>query len=354
MLPYYLLPIWASVFIDDFGFSGAQLGPLLAADMIGGTIAALIARRWITSADWPSVLRWTVSACVLANFACALMDTFAAMLFLRSIAGLAAGSFMAIVYADFAHAENPDREFSIALALQVLLGIFAIWLAPYLADRWGASTSFLMIGIATLTPLAFAGACSQPIAPGDDDVGARRAQLPVMLGLTTIALFFLSLTCVWVAMERIALAGGNDQTVVTMVLSVGLVFSFLGAAAPSFFVALAPRKTQIIFSYGALAVAIMVIAVSETPWLLAAGIAVYNFFFSFVIPYQTAWIAETDESGRNAVLVPFAQGIGVSIGPLLGGIFLGSGNTKAVIYVSLALLAVSATFARLANDPVRT
>ena len=135
------------------------------------------------------------------------------------------------------------------------------------------------------------------------------------LAIATICLFFAGLSCVWVAMERLSTAAGLDAPVVTAVLSAGLLFSFLGAAAPALTVSLANRRLQIYSSYAALSVAIVVIGNEPTVWLLAGGLAVYNFFYSFVIPFQTAWVAESDSSGRNAVLVPFAQGVGVSVGP---------------------------------------
>jgi len=121
LLPYYLLPIWAGVFAEEFNFTGVRLGPLLAADMVGGTIAALLARYWISRAPWQSVLIWSLLVCAIANVSCAFSESFVTLLALRGVAGLSAGTFMAIVYADFAQSLNPDRDFSFAESITVII-----------------------------------------------------------------------------------------------------------------------------------------------------------------------------------------------------------------------------------------
>jgi predicted MFS family arabinose efflux permease len=354
LLPYYLLPIWAGIFDDNYGFDGSQIGLLLAADMAGGTVAAACARLWIARAPWRPVLFLSLLVCAAANLVCAVVDGFGGLLLLRTAAGLAAGTYMALVYADFAHADSPDREFSIALALQVAFGAAAIWCAPTVQADWGRAGTFVMVGLASLLPFALFTACPKRALASatNDDCKVPPLDWRTWLGLTTVGLFFIALSCVWVAMERLGTSGGFDAPVIARVLSAGLLFSFLGAAAPAVMSGLAPRRSQIYVSYAALAVAIILLGNEPTVWLLAGGLIVYNFFYSFVIPYQTAWVAETDVSGRTAVLVPVVQGIGVSVGPIIGGALLGDGNYGGVIVVSVTLLGASLFCAFLAGDPI--
>ena len=352
LLPYYLLPLWAGTFVDDYGFTGSQLGPLLAADMAGGTIAAVCARYWIAEVRWQPVLVVSLLACVGVNLACAGVEDFGGMLALRSAAGLAVGTFMAIVYADFSHAENPNREFAIAMAAQVAFGAAAIWLAPVLQLNWGPAGSFLAVGFATLIPLLLTSSCPQRQMLTDQHSPRSTISIRVWLGIATICLFFVALSCVWVAMERLAVSAGLDAPVISNVLSAALLFSFLGAAAPALATGLARRRIQVMLSYAALVIAIIVIGNEPVAWVLAGGLAVYNFFYSFVIPYQAAWVSESDSTGRNAVLVPVAQGIGVTVGPILGGVLLGAGNYAGVIYASIGILAISFGCAYFAGDPI--
>lgn len=354
LLPYYLLPIWAGVFSESYQFGGSNLGLLLSADMVGGTIAAVSARYWISRTPWRPVLIAALLLGVASNLLCVLADGFGSLLFLRFLAGIAAGTFMAIVYAEFARAQNPDREFSIALALQVAFGAAAIWLAPQMGEAWGRAGSFAMVGLATMLPLILASACPEKPAAhnSSEEESGNATSVKTWFGLAAIGLIFTSLSCVWAGMERLATTRGVDAPVVTAVLSAALLFSFLGAAAPAFASSILPRKLQMRISYAALVLAIVVIGNDPSIWLFAAGLAVYNFFYSFVIPYQTAWVAETDAAGRNAVLVPVVQGIGVSVGPAIGGALLGSGNYAGVVYVSVAILIASLACAVIAGDPI--
>ena len=354
-MPYYLLPIWAGVFAESYLFGGTEIGLLLAADMVGGTVAAAAARFWITRARWRSALLWSLLIAVMANLLCTVVDGFNGLLVLRSIAGLAAGSYMAIVYADFAHAKNADREFSIALALQVMLGAATIAIAPAVLENWGRAGTFVLVGLGSALPFLVIRAWPERAVPttAESAPAIHKVTWRVWLGLATICLFLLSLTAVWVAVERLAIANGMDAPLVTLVLSTGLLFSFLGAAAPAVTSKLAPRRLQVNISYLVLIGAIFVLGNYPIVWLFAGGLALYNFFFSFVVPFQTAWVAESDDTGANAVLVPLAQGVGVSIGPALGGWLLGSGNTAGVMYVSIAILAAGYACAYVAGDPIR-
>ena len=76
------------------------------------------------------------------------------------------------------------------------------------------------------------------------------------------------------------------------------------------------------------------------------------FFYSFVIPFQTAWVASSDSRGRNAVMVPVAQGVGVSIGPMLAGYVAGTAGYSMVTVVSLLLLAASFCCVLVLRDPL--
>ena len=354
LLPFYLLPIWAGVFSEYYAFEPSQVGFLLAADMAGGTVASLAARFWITRIDWRRVLMGAVSGAVLVNSLCVFSDSFTLLFVLRIIAGVNAGSFMALVYALFSNVDNPDREFSIALAVQVVLGAAAIYSAPMFVEHLGPASLFAVVAVATASPMLMAAFCP---AGGNAfaEESASLAYVPrrVWAGLAAITFVFLSLTCIWVAMERLGYAEGFGGTVVATVLAAAMLFSFLGAAAPAITTSLAARKVQVYGSYAALALAIITVGNEPTVWLFALGLCVYNFFYSFIIPFQTAWIAESDPSGANAVLVPIAQGVGVTIGPVVGGYFVAASNFTGVIAASLAFLALSFMCATSAGDPIR-
>ena len=106
-------------------------------------------------------------------------------------------------------------------------------------------------------------------------------------------------------------------------------------------------------SYVSLAIAIFTVGNNSTVLLFALGLCLYNFFYSFIIPFQTAWLAQSDLSGATAVLVPVAQGLGVTVGPIVGGYLVGDENFAGVIVASSAFLVLSYICAKCAGDPIR-
>ena len=258
LLPYYLLPLMAGYFVDRGGFSGFELGLLLSADLIGGTLMALFARFWIQHLPWRPVLLLAVALAAISNLASLMSLEFQPLLISRSLAGLAGGTMTAFVYAGLSQVPDQDRQFSIALAAQVALGAVLLLALPPVQARLGAESMFLVLGLFSLMPLLLLSHLPShiPVALDEDGVGwseteseeinreesngkeTRRtgAQRPVpllinrrqLLGLTAIAFYMLSLTAVWVLVERLAAAEEIPPSTIGQVLSLGMLFSFPG------------------------------------------------------------------------------------------------------------------------------
>ncbi len=345
LLPFYLLPLWAGVFSSEFNFSGTRLGLLLAADMAFGTLASLLARSWIHRWRWKPVLVGAILITFFSNLACVVITTYAGLLFLRGLAGFGAGTMMAFPYASLASYENPVREFSLALALQVCLGAIALLLVAKLDPGGSEGTGFYLCAAAALLPIFLVTSCParNPAVSVDAYTAAVEQPLSMflLLALGAVCLFFTALTAIWIFMERLGSEIGIGSSLVASILALGLLFSFAGAVTPSLAIAFTSRKTLVLVAYACLLVSIMGTGLSSLALVFALSIIIYNFFYSFVIPLQTAWIAETDRSGRNAVLIPVAQGVGVTVGPVLAGTISARWQGTGVMIFSLLVLAAS-------------
>ena len=139
---------------------------------------------------------------------------------------------------------------------------------------------------------------------------------------------------------------------VSVLLSLGLLFSFAGALAPAFTEHLFSRNHQVLFSYALLLGSLALLAWDTSAWPYAVALCLFNFCYSFVIPFQSAWVATSDGIGRNAVLVPVAQGVGVSLGPMVAGYLMAGVSINAVIIASAGLLIISYTCVHWAGDPL--
>ena len=345
---YYLLPIWAGIFTETFGFSGRQVGLLLSADMTANTIAAFSARYWIHRCYWRRVFPFAVLLTVVPNLLCGTAESFETFLVYRYVAGLGAGTMVAFMYATISASVNPDREFAYAMALQVFVGALCLNGASHLWMTWGMAPVFIMTGLVALLPILCYHAIprSNPLTrgtggdkkPGHTAVVADRS---ILYGLLAVGLFFASMNSIWSFMERLGDAEGFATDFIAFTLSVSLLFSFAGALVPAWLAGKMKRIVPISIGYVLLFAAIYTVGLHPAATTYFAALCVYNFFYSFVIPFQNGWIAGFDRDGRTVVLLPFAQGVGIAAGPVLAGLVIIDNQYANVIYTSLILLSFS-------------
>ena len=348
LVVYYLLPIWAGIFTETFGFGGRQVGLLLSADMTANTIAAFSARYWIHRCYWRRVFPFTVLLTVIPNLLCGMAESFEAFLAYRYVAGLGAGMMVAFMYATIRAAENPDKEFAYAMALQVFVGALCLNGASWLWVTWGAAPVFIMTGLIALLPLMCYHAIprSNPLTRNPSGaIKPRNASAvtdrTILYGLLAVGLFFASMNAIWSFMERIGDAEGFATDFIAFTLSISLLFSFAGALVPAWLAGRMKRIVTLSFGYVWLFIAIFTIGRHPTAMAYLMALCVYNFFYSFVIPFQNGWIASLDRSGRTVVLLPVLQGIGIAIGPILAGLVIVDNHYANVIHVSIILLVFS-------------
>lgn len=343
LLAFYLLPVWAGIFATEYQFSSSQIGALLTADMAMGTIASFSARYWIHRVRWRPVVVLSVALAAAFNVACIEATHYWQFLVLRCGAGFATGAMLAFPYAAFASSKNPDRQFSIALAFQVAVAAVALAAASWLMEALGFQAVFALTALLTALPLAFIRGCPDhcPGADNEEQPITGRPGIFVTLALVAIALFMMALTGVWAFVESIAADRDSQGLLVGAVLSGTLLFSFFGALAPAVLGASHHQRLPIPGAYLVLALAVAGLSIPNAALVFAVSMVFYQFFFSFVMPLQAAWVAEADALGRSAVLVPVAQGVGAAFGPLAAGLAASQFGSQAIIYLSILLLICS-------------
>lgn len=348
LVVYYLLPVWAGIFTEAYGFNGKQVGLLLSADMTASTIASFTARYWIHRCYWRRVFPLAVLFTVIPNLLCGVAESYAALLACRYLAGWGAGMMSAFMYATISASDNPDREFAYAMTLQVFLGALCLYGASHIWAAWGAEAVFIMTGLVALLPLICLHAAPRAnpltVLPGGGrDLNSVPDAIPpaALIGLLAVGLFFASMNSIWSFMERLGDAEGFAADFIAFTLAVSLLFSFTGALVPAWLAGRIKRIAAISSGYALLFLALAAIGRHPSAAMYLAALCVYNFFYSFVIPFQNGWIASLDRSGRTVVLLPVLQGIGLSAGPVLAGLVIVGNRYANAIYVSIILLLFS-------------
>lgn len=351
LLAFYLLPVWAGIFDAEFGFNASQIGALLTADMAAGTVASFSARFWIHRVPWRPMIVLSVALATALNLACIEATQFWHFLLLRCGAGLATGAMLAFPYAAFAASKNPDKKFSIALALQIAVAAGALAVSSWLTEAAGPQALFVLTAFLTALPLIFIAGSPKRSSEesAEETLPAGRLHIREIVALAAIALFMTALTGVWAFVESIASMQNTQSMLVGLVLSGSLLFSFFGAIAPAALHISHEHKFAVPLSYLVLALAVSGLSIPQLAFVFAAAMVLYQFFFSFLMPLQAAWVAEADELGRSAVLVPVAQGVGAALGPLTAGITAARFGSQAIIILSLVLLGASFACVQLAG-----
>ena len=144
---YFVLPIWAGLFEEQFGFSAAQIGWLLSADMGVNAAAVLLARLWLHRVHLRHAILGSLVVYMLGNLACVAATEFAAFMALRCVVGFSIGTLDAIALAGLGATAKPDRNFGFALSVQVILGAALLFATPWLIGVGGIDAYFVVFCI---------------------------------------------------------------------------------------------------------------------------------------------------------------------------------------------------------------
>ena len=344
---FHLFPIWAGAYVDLFGFSAQQVGTLLAVEALANTLAAVTALFWIRKCNWRLTFLSLIGVNLSANFACVFAGSYDAFFILRMTAGACAGAMMTFAYVTFASSPRPDREFGFGLALHLAFGA-AILFSVSTLMRIGFGTLFGVVGAVVLLPAFLVHALPRryPLKdmPEEKFLSVLRISATAVVGLVAVTLFWAYLNAFWSFVERVGDGRAFSLEFISRVMSIGLFFSFCGSMVPALFSDRLNRRYALSGAYAVLLAALALIILNEGPVAFTAALFAYYFFHSLVLPIQSGWTAGIDDTGRTAVILPIAQGLGIALGPLLAGLVIAGEQFVRAIYLSAALLVVSFIF----------
>ena len=341
---YFVLPIWAGIFEEQFGFSAAQIGWLLSADMSSNTVAVLLARLWLHRVHFRHAILGALAVYVLGNLACLGVEGFAPLLSLRYVVGFAMGTMVGSAVAGLGATRRPDRNFGFALSVQVALGGALLFATPLMIRVGGIGSYYVVFSVVMSSVLLLLRT-----VPRRFDKGASAAESPawglngpLLLAFLGVAVFFIGMNGFWSFAERIADQGGRSADFVSSALAISVLVSILGSLLAAWmsdrYGRVGPIVIGLLIAIGS--VALLLLEPSDR--LFLAAINGFNLMYNFIIPFQSGWVAHLDATGRNITLLPAIQGGGISLGPIVAGVLISGANYMPVIYMSIFFMALSA------------
>lgn len=146
------------------------------------------------------------------------------------------------------------------------------------------------------------------------------------------------MSIIWVYMEQLGIDLNFSLHQIANILTASLLFSLAGSLSPILSAKCISKQASLYVALAVLFIVVVCIPEIKTLWAYASFIMIYNFLYSYVIPFQADLLSETDTTGRSIVLLPAAQGIGLATGPALSGFVVAQYSYTEAFYFSATLI----------------
>ena len=356
---YLISPVLVGSAIDSLGLTSDQAGLLIASYFAGYTIITISAVAWLHRVNMRAAAWLSSFVFITSLLVGTLMSGLAGAILTMLVGGAGAGMLYGISITIVSQSDDPDRYFGFALASQLLLGSALLFAGPaYIGPNWGysgilAATAIfvaLMSIVIPWTPRAVSGT-----AIDDQGAGSSVPIASILTGIGAVLVWFTGYSGIYAFVERIGVDGGLSGHQIGLVLSLTIVTGLTGALGAAW---LGDRygkvKPHLIGAAGAV---ITVILLLGRPELVRYSFAIVFLTLSinFWLAYMLGGVAAIDTSGRFAVLVTAALGVGATIGPAIAGGLIANSNylpmlAFAIVTIMAGLMIIVSVLRRLAVE----
>lgn len=338
-------PVLVGAMITQLGFSEAQAGYAMSADLGGMGLASLPALWWVRAVNWRVVALSAFGCMIVGNISTVFVDSFDLFMVIRLLTGTAAGTCMVLCITSIALMKDPDRVFGYMVVGNLVFQTIALAVLPRVIPLLGlgfayASIAAAMIGFVFL--VRYLPAHGKPSVQARDGIAQTNpVVLWAVLGLIAISMYYIGVTGVWAYLERIGDAAGFPATRVGDALAISSFTGLLGAALAAAVAAKFGRTLPVLTGHllTIAGIGLLTGSLSYPSYLIA--ICVYNFAWNFLLPYLLACIAAVDVTGRLIASTNGFIGVGLAAGPAVVGTFYVAGNYDRVLWICAACVAAS-------------
>jgi predicted MFS family arabinose efflux permease len=348
VLIFGILPIMLGGFAEKFALDDVATGTLGAVYFGCYALIALSSVLWVKKVNWRRSSMLGITAMIAGLSACLWLPQYQGAMLGLALTGIGAAMVNPISFAVIAYRHNKDRDYAIKLIPEQLIpGILLIVTASFFIEQLSIfKFLFLLISLLVITLILCRWIPVNPLltyTTGTTESNTNPITKPNnqqgLLGLLALNLYFMGFAGLWAFLERIGDAGKLDAGLVGQLLALGLVSSAIGPFIAAFIGDRFGRALPVIAA--ALGTLLPLVLISGkltgemTGWGFGLILAIMPLMYYFGIAYFFGIIADTDQSGRFAALIPFSLAVGAALGPYLFGL------TKSVYGLEAALLLVA-------------
>jgi len=360
MIEVGALPLWVGVLMGHYGFDPKEAGMLISLYMGGSVIAGLTIASFFGRLSSGKFIAYVGMVCAtLTFFLITQFKDFEVLSILHFCGGLSLGPVLAICQGTIGRSLNPHRLFAIVAVASTTLAAIFLGIMPSFVDRLGGVLFFQVVaGILALGAiLAILGFPAAPITPSlkaESLPNAGKLTLPILLifaGLICLSVVF-SMTMSFV--ERVGMQREYGLAAVSAVLSAMAIMKLTPAAIAGLMQKkLSVRSVLLVVPIvQALCSALIYGAAPLAVYAIAAPLFVTTMMFAQVFAFGL--ISKLDTSGRASALSASLLMVGMTIGPILGGIIVKAHGYALLAFVSPIVAAIAILLFHFATRRSRT
>lgn len=335
------------------GFSSAQAGTVMSANIYGASVGGLIAVFVVRRLPWRPMLAGLLCVVLALELASMMVHSYALLLPLRAVDGLVGGLSVGVALSLLARTRFPDRAFGALLAFQFAFGGLGSWWLPGLVQEHGTWILFACMAAmdvaAVITAIFLHMRDGIPSAHGVTTANVPENRAIVLTVTTLVALFLFQAANMSLFAFIIPLGESYALTLPFISQTVGWT-TWIGTLGALFVIVFGTKfgRTRPLF----VAMIVTLIGIAGLYWSGHKGVffvanASTAITWSFVIPYLFGIVSMLDRTGRLATLAGFISGLGLASGPLFAGWVIEPHDYAPLVSMALAFLVV-ATVAMLA------
>jgi len=332
--------------ITELGFSQTQANFVASAEIAGIALASLMGIFWINLLDWRKVAVFALLAVFVGNLISSFVDNLEWMLLIRFLTGfLGHGTVTALGVAILGSTSNPDRNFGLNNATNLIIAALTALLIPITMNRFGMIGYFIFPMVLSI-PALLLNTRLQTVKKSIAEDNKISSTLPFLFlpiaGMFVMIMHQMAHGPLWVRFVPFGASVGLDAADVGIALSIAYGISFIGPLAAA---ALASRMGRNIPVLLALTVQFFVVISfqGQMEWIgFAVRSIVMLTIWTFVSVFIMGMVANADKTGRYTVLLPAAQSGGLSLGVAMSAFFVQGYGPGVISYLCAAALVATA------------
>jgi predicted MFS family arabinose efflux permease len=332
-----LAPMWVVAVASVEHGSAAAAGMIASLQFACFGIASLATAGLILRVEIRHLALVGLLLAVVGDGASCWADHISSIAVCRAICGLGEGILLATVNAAAASSNNPQRSFAVMSFVLVGLAALCFVATPFAKEALGSSGVFGVMAVMRLP--GFLLLLLLPRRGGATDAQLRRVGLSraALWVLAAYGLFMTGQLSVYAFLEPIGIAQGLSLRAIAFVLALGGFFTSLGPLAAGWLGAHFGLRRPLLFGLSATGLSALLFLLPSNVPAFASGDMLFNMIAQFCIVYFLGLLAALDRSGRAVAVSPAFMSVGITLGPLVGGLSIHYLGLTSVSLVAAAL-----------------